>query len=173
MTARFDKISVLILDDHYFMRTIWKTIFVGLGVTRFLEAEGAAEGFEVLQSNPCDLVIADYHLGDLTGAEFTKLLRSSPDTPNAFIPIIGCTADARPSVVAAFVEAGADEVLAKPVSARVAWAKVHATIERRRPFVRAPTYFGPDRRRRSDPKYIGPERRVTQAASLAPADIRF
>ncbi len=165
MSARLDKITVLILDDHYFMRTVWKTIFVGLGISRFLEAEGAAEAFEALRSNPCDLVIADYHLGDLTGAEFTKLLRCSPDTPNAFIPIIGCTADARPSVIADFVEAGADEVLAKPVSSRVTWAKVQAVVERRRDFIRSPSYFGPDRRRRVDPKYRGRERRAEKEAS--------
>jgi hypothetical protein len=34
-------------------------------------------------------------------------------------------------------------------------------IERPRRFVKAPGYFGPDRRRRQDPRYSGPWRRST------------
>ena len=35
-------------------------------------------------------------------------------------------------------------------------------IEEPRPFVRTESYFGPDRRRKQDPRYNGPERRTTE-----------
>jgi hypothetical protein len=37
--------------------------------------------------------------------------------------------------------------------------RIEALIFQPRPFVRAPDYFGPDRRRRADPAYRGIERR--------------
>ena len=159
---RLDHLTVLILDDHYFMRSVWRTIFVGLGVTKCIEASDAGEAFELMRNTPIDLVIADYHLGDLNGAEFTSLIRRSPDTPNAYVPIIGCTADARRRIIYEFVDAGVDEVLVKPVSARGLWTKIQSVVEHRRDFVRTPSYFGPDRRRRQDPNYRGPERRASE-----------
>jgi hypothetical protein len=45
---------------------------------------------------------------------------------------------------------GADEVLAKPVSAQSIWTKLMAVTNARRRFVSAPQFFGPDRRRRAD-----------------------
>ena len=51
--------------------------------------------------------------------------------------------------------------MAKPVSARALWQRIEAVLERPRAFIRCATYVGPDRRRRSDPNYAGPERRVS------------
>ncbi len=163
-SAKLDNVVVLLVDDQAHMRKIWKTIFVGMGITRVTEAGDAAQGFDLLRSSVHDLAVVDYHLSDLNGAEFIRLLRRSPDSPNRFIPVIGCTADTRRSVITEMVDAGADEILAKPVSAREIWSRVHAVIERRREFLSLPSYFGPDRRRRNDPKYIGPERRKSKNA---------
>lgn len=43
-----------------------------------------------------------------------------------------------------------DEFLAKPVSVRALYRKIVAVIEKRRDFVKATRYFGPDRRRHRD-----------------------
>ena len=131
MAAKLGNIRTLIIDDHYFMRSIWKTMLVAMGVNKFIEATNAVEAFEALRSAPCDLVIVDYHLGDLTGAEFAKLLRRSPDSANSFVPIIACTADAKRSIAQKFVDAGVDEFLVKPVSPQSAWSKIHSVIEKR------------------------------------------
>jgi DNA-binding response OmpR family regulator len=58
------------------------------------------------------------------------------------------------------INAGVDEFLVKPVRAVDVANRVNAIIERRRPFVQADGYFGPDRRRRDDPHYTGPLRRA-------------
>jgi len=56
-------------------------------------------------------------------------------------------------------DAGVHEFLAKPLSAKGLYSRIRSIIERPRPFVRAGQYFGPDRRRRDNPSYMGGERR--------------
>lgn len=163
--SRLSNLRVLIVDDHFFMRTIWRTILMGLGVHHVAEASDAAEGFQLLNAQGFDVIFIDYHLGDLNGAEFSRLVRTSPDILDPSVAIIGCTADTRKSIIAELLNAGVDEVLAKPVSSQAAYAKLYAVCEQRRRFVRTPTFFGPDRRRRDDPKYKGPERRIRGALS--------
>src|SRR3990167_4354735 len=55
------------------------------------------------------------------------------------------------------IEAGKQRMRVTPADRmkRILWVIDHA-----RPFVRSASYFGPDRRRRDDPKYTGPERRA-------------
>ena len=48
-------------------------------------------------------------------------------------------------------DSGVTEIIAKPVSLRSLYSRIVAVIERPRPFIRTPDYFGPDRRRRQIP----------------------
>ncbi len=56
-------------------------------------------------------------------------------------------------------DAGVNEFLAKPLTARGVLDRVGLVIDHPRPFVKTDSYFGPDRRRRSDPHWDGPWRR--------------
>jgi hypothetical protein len=51
------------------------------------------------------------------------------------------------------------EFLTKPISSTKLYKTIQGLIEKPRDFVRTKDYFGPDRRRRQDPKYNGPQRR--------------
>jgi DNA-binding response OmpR family regulator len=63
-------------------------------------------------------------------------------------------------------DAGVNEFVAKPVTARTLLDRIVATIYRPRAFVRTKDYFGPDRRRRADPDYAGPLRRAAELEAL-------
>jgi hypothetical protein len=56
-------------------------------------------------------------------------------------------------------DAGVNEFLAKPVTARGVIHRINLIVEHPRPYIRCETYFGPDRRRRQDPGFDGPWRR--------------
>ncbi|MFN9711577.1 MAG: response regulator, partial [Alphaproteobacteria bacterium] len=58
-------------------------------------------------------------------------------------------------------DAGVTEFLAKPLTARGVVERLLQAIENKRPFIRSKSYFGPDRRRRTDPNFPGPWRRET------------
>ena len=55
--------------------------------------------------------------------------------------------------------AGVNEFLAKPLTARGVVERINQIVEHPRPYVKTEAYFGPDRRRRSDPNFQGPFRR--------------
>jgi two-component system chemotaxis response regulator CheY len=61
-------------------------------------------------------------------------------------------------------DAGVDEFLAKPLTAKGVIERMTQVIDHPRPYVRAESYFGPDRRRRADPNYRGPWRREKDGA---------
>ena len=44
-------------------------------------------------------------------------------------------------------------------------------IDHPRPFIRSDDYFGPDRRRRHDPKYAGPWRRASDAGEIRSVEL--
>ncbi|MEZ5937122.1 MAG: response regulator [Hyphomonadaceae bacterium] len=165
MSDQLRNINVLLVDDHAFMRSIWRAILIGLGVTRVREAADAADAFQLMQDAEFDLVIVDYHLADLNGGEFTRLVRQSTQPTVRFVPLLACTADTRPSILRELINAGVDEILSKPISSQVVWRKLHTIVENRRPFLSIPGYAGPDRRRQNRINYRGPMRRASDTKS--------
>jgi two-component system, chemotaxis family, chemotaxis protein CheY len=154
VAIRIDTLTVLVLDDHRFMQQVLGAILTGLGIRGITTALAADEAARLMESREFDLVIADYRLDGISGAEFARLVRASR-AGDKFVPIIACTADTTPRVVRELRDAGVDEILAKPVSSFAVWSKLTAVVNSRRPFVAAPSFFGPDRRRRSKPLPAG------------------
>lgn len=159
MRPRLGDFSVLVVDDHRFMQQVMRVMLNSLGVHQVAAAFTVDEGLKRLSSQSFDIVIADYLMGGPTGAEFTRLARSEYFRGDRFVPIIACTADTTPRTVSELRDAGADEILCKPVSPRAIWNKIMAVTNSRRKFVTAPNFFGPDRRRRALP-VRGAERRT-------------
>ncbi len=160
-------LRVMIVEDNSHMAVILRTILQSFGVRELLEARDAASAFEICRSSYPDLALVDYELGDITGIEFTRFIRQADDSPNPFLPIILVTAHSERSRVLEAINAGVNEFIVKPLSAQALYERLRALVERPRPFVKAPGYFGPDRRRRSDPRYKGPKRRQTDSPSGA------
>lgn len=159
MQRGLEGLTVLVVDDHHNMRRLWGTILKSFGITKVREADNAASALQILKDESIDLGIIDLILGDLSGAELISLIRRSEDSPDPLLPMIACTADTRKTIIYSLINAGVDEILTKPVSPQAVWQRLVAVTTKRRDFVRTPDYFGPDRRRASDPKYKGPERR--------------
>lgn len=131
------------------MIQIVRSMLLGFGITRTYESRDAAEAFDIVRHEPIDFVIVDYQMPILDGLEFTRLVRTAKDTRNAFIPIILLTAHTERSRIIAARDAGVTEICAKPITAKQLWMKIAACVNEPRPFVRAPNFFGPDRRRRN------------------------
>jgi DNA-binding response OmpR family regulator len=161
MSGSFERIRVLIVEDNAHMSTILRTILQGFGVRTIVEVRDAADAFETMRDVNPDFALVDYMLGDLNGLEFTRLVRTASDSANKYLPIIMVTGHTDKSKVLEAINAGVNEYLAKPVRPVDLFHRISALIERPRRFVKASTYFGPDRRRRQDPRYNGPWRRST------------
>ncbi|MFC7290017.1 response regulator [Hirschia litorea] len=155
----FNSVNILVVDDHQNMRQIWQTILKGFGVSKVLQASDAASALEVLRDYSVDIAVVDVVMPDILGTELITMIRRADDSPNKMIPIIVCTADTRRSCIYQLINAGADEILTKPVRPDAIWQRLISVINHRRQFVKTPTYFGPDRRRVDDPSYKGRDRR--------------
>ncbi len=153
------RLRVLILEDNGHMSSVLRAILQGFGVRELVEVRDAAAAFEACRDSQPDVAIVDYELGDITGLEFTQLIRTADDTPNPYLPVILVTAHSERWRVLEAINAGVNEFVVKPVSAVALYARLRAVIERPRAFVRARSYFGPDRRRRVDLSFRGKQRR--------------
>jgi two-component system, chemotaxis family, chemotaxis protein CheY len=163
--VRFDFLKVLLVDDNQNMLLLLTEILRAIGVRQVWEALDGGEAFEVMRRNAIDIVITDLTMSPINGIDFVNLLRNSPDSPNQLVPIIMVTGHSTPRAVKEARDAGVNEFLAKPVTARSVIHRIGLVIEQARPFIRSNDYFGPDRRRRDDPNYTGPKRRETDQLS--------
>jgi len=157
--ASLARVRFLVVDDNSHMTHIIKTILRGFGAVHVLEARDATEAFHRLNHDSIDIVIVDYQMEVLNGIEFINLVRNSTDSSNKFIPIIMLTAHSERTHVEGARDAGANEFCCKPVTAMELFRKVVSVIDFPRPFIKVSGFFGPDRRRKSDGNYEGPERR--------------
>lgn len=154
-----EKLSVLIVDDHASMRHIVSTILHAFGINTVIEAVDGSDAIEAMRSHQPDMIILDWEMPGIDGVEFTELIRKANDSPHPFVPIIFLTSYSDKRHVIEARDAGVNEFLAKPVSAKAIYDRLMAIIYKPRPFVRSKSYFGPCRRRRVNPDYNGPERR--------------
>lgn len=160
-------VTTLILDDNAHMRGLVRAILVSFSVGRIEEAETIDEAARLLRETPIDIALVDFKLESDTGLEFCRFIRHDARSPNVYLPIIMVTAYSERSRVVEAINSGVDEFLVKPIRAVDVANRMNAIIERRRPFVRTPDFFGPDRRRRADPDYAGPKRRFDDEGFLS------
>ncbi len=153
-----ERLNFLIVDDNKHMRALVKTILHALGSKNVHDASDGADAFKELKVFPADIIICDWNMSPLDGIDFIKLVRTGKDSPNPFVTIIMLTGHTEMHRVIEARNAGVNEFLAKPISAKALYARIRSIIENPRPFIRTKTFFGPDRRRRNI-DYKGVERR--------------
>jgi DNA-binding response OmpR family regulator len=153
-------VSALILDDNAHMRGLVRVILAGFGMRQIEEAEDAASALRIAEEGDIDIAFVDFKLGGTDGLDFCRKIRTGPQSPNVYLPLVMVTAYSERKRVIDAINAGVDEFLVKPVRAVDVANRINAVIERRRPFVQSVAYFGPDRRRRRDPRFTGPWRRA-------------
>ena len=79
------------------------------------EAETGEEGLELIQTHDYEVVLLDLRMPGMDGFEVIGRIRARADQ-KAKAPIIVVTADTAPDLRDRCLEAGADEVLFKPVA---------------------------------------------------------
>jgi CheY-like chemotaxis protein len=159
--VRYEVLKILIVDDNRYMRLLLAEILKSVGVRTIYEAGDGAEGLHLMTQQPVDLVITDLSMQPLDGLDFLRLLRRSADSPNQAVPVIMITGHSTSAKVHEARDAGVNEFLAKPLSARAVLERLHRAIDQPPSFVRREGYVGPDRRRRrAGGEFMGPPKRT-------------
>jgi CheY-like chemotaxis protein len=158
MTTGLAALRLLVIDDNKQMRTIIGSVLLAAGARHLHYAPDGRTGLEVLTRQAIDVIYVDYEMPKMNGLEFIAAVRREQSQAK-FMPIIMLTGHSdRPRLDAAR-DRGVTEFLCKPVTAKAILTRLDAVILRPRPFVNAPDYFGPDRRRTRLTAYEGPLRR--------------
>lgn len=102
-----------------------------------LEAEGydvttanSAEEALALRLDSFDLILLDIMMGEISGTQLARILKSNPSTSG--IPIIFCTAKDTEDDMIKGLDLGADDYIAKPYSLRNVIARVRTVLRRSR-----------------------------------------
>jgi two-component system chemotaxis response regulator CheY len=157
--VNLEQLKILLVDDNHHMRVLLIQLLRAVGINKVYEAGDGAEGLQMMRSHSVDIVMTDLAMEPLDGIDFVRLLRNSSDSPNQMIPVIMVTGHLTLRRIQEARDAGVNEFVAKPITARNILERLQLIIDHPRPFVRTDDFFGPDRRRRNDPNYAGPLRR--------------
>jgi len=162
MAYDFSQLRVLVVDDNRFMRQTVEAILNAIGVISVEFAQDAREAYNMVAEVHPDVIISDWDMEPDDGISLVRWLRSRKDSPDKYIPIIMLTGYSERNRVFEARDSGVTEFLAKPVSTKAIYSRLVSIVDFPRPFIRTDEYFGPDRRRRDDERYQGPERRETK-----------
>ena len=111
-----NKIRVLVAEDNPTNQMVIKEMLDKAGVRADVVGNGL-EAVSAMQERPYDLVLMDVMMPELDGLSATRQIRALEGEAGR-VPIFGLTANASADDHAAFVEAGMDMVLTKPVRYR-------------------------------------------------------
>ena len=166
MGYALDKLYVLVVDQNMHIRKLLQTILHTVGAGTVDLASDVEAGFALYCRNEYDVVFTDSELEPIPGLALVELIRTSPKSPNPFVPIIMLSAYSDAERVRLARDHGVTEFLAKPFTAGIVLKRLEAVIENPRSFVRTGSYFGPDRRRKADTEYSGQNRRRSKLAEV-------
>ncbi len=147
--------KILIVDDNHINQQVATAMLQKLG----LQCETAANGkeaIEALSRHRYDLVLMDIQMPVMDGLEATKTIRSK-DSPvlDPDVPIVALTAHAFQEEVKAFLEAGMNDHLAKPIVPN----KLIACLTK---------WLSLEDRASSEPEYGTPSRQYGEGSEQAP-----
>jgi two-component system chemotaxis response regulator CheY len=115
---RFDRLKILVVDDNAHMRKLVTTILQAFGVVQIYEADNGQRAWTVVRESNPDVIIADWVMDGMSGIEMVQMLRSNPQSPNPFVPVIMLTGHTSLDHVMQARDAGVNEFIAKPPSLR-------------------------------------------------------
>ena len=165
-----NEMNVLIVDDDRHMRMLIRNVLFALGVNEVYEASDGEAALDEIKTFTPHLILCDLKMDPVGGIEFVSHIRTQPESPYRFVPVIMITAYADMDAVADARDVGINEFMAKPVSAAALEKRIARVIEDSRQFVEAPDFLGPDRRRNTKGGFGGQNRREAEPNYLKPPE---
>lgn len=115
----------LVVDDSATMRRIVINSLQRIGFSDTVEASDGQEALAKFDSS-VKFVITDWNMPNMSGTEFTKVLRSRPD--GADVPVLMVTARSVKEDILTAMEAGVNNYIVKPFTPAVLKEKIDALL---------------------------------------------
>lgn len=116
-------LTVLVAEDNRFNRKLIQEILNLFGATTVEAADGIA-AVELFKSVPCDVVLMDIHMPELDGVEATRKIVQLAKQQQRTVPVIALTADFTAKDQQDMLQAGAVDILHKPIDEQVLLAAI-------------------------------------------------
>ena len=123
----FMKGKILVVEDEAPIREMLGYTLMKEGYI-FREAADVEQARPLLASEKPDLVLLDWMLPGMSGADYARRIRNNPDTRD--IPIIMLTARGEEADKIRGLDTGADDYVTKPFSTRELLARIRAVMRR-------------------------------------------
>lgn len=133
------------------------------GLRKLRIARDGAEALEAARQRTPDFLLLDLALLHDTHLALRAVRRDENEHLRR-LPVVPLVVSATAATIAALRDAGANEILVKPLTGEKLVGRIRAMLRTPRAFVDTAAYFGPDRRRSTGENYTGPRRRVSDAA---------
>ena len=160
MAYRFEKLSILVVEDTAPMRNLLVSALYKFGIGHIRTASDGEQAFQIFKKESPDIILTDWAMSNIDGIELTKLMRTHPESPNQMVPIILISGYSAWSRVEIARDAGVTEFLAKPFTANDIARRLIHVITKPRNFIETGSFFGPDRRRIKNSNFKGPFKRM-------------
>lgn len=142
---------VLIVEDNDFLQKFYNDALRIFGFHKITIVNNGIEAIEKLKYGQMngylfDFLIIDWEMPELSGIELLKFIRTSPDSPDHFMPILFATGMAQKRHVIQARDNGTTEFIAKPFKVEDLKNKIINLLTKTRNFILHDTYIGPCRR---------------------------
>ena len=154
-----ERLTVLLVEDSHFIRSLLTNSLKILGVGKVVTVEHGGEAIDFLKlvhEDPMkagvmgvDIIMSNWQMSPVDGMLLLRWVRRHKDSPDRFIPFIMISAFSSKVRVHQARDMGVSEFLTKPFTIKSVCDKVLLTIESQRQFIHTGSYFGPDRRRQN------------------------
>ena len=147
IAERIQALCVLVVDDNQYMRKMIRNLLVNCGVKDIFEAGDGITALDTIRTLGPDVVVLDWEMPLLNGAELVRIVRSPGVFPVPDVPIIMLSGHGERWRVLEAVQLGVNEYLIKPVSAKALYDRLVTITIQPRPTVQLGDYYGPEPRK--------------------------
>ena len=121
---------ILVADDDATSRKLLVRILSGAGYS-CTQAPDGIEALASVHADPPSLLLLDFDMPEMDGAEVLKQLRQDPDAAIAQLPTIMLTGHGGEESEVLCLEAGADDFVTKPINQAVLRARIETQLRLR------------------------------------------
>jgi len=128
----WEGLTVLVIDDESFVRTMVKQMLRALGITDIREADEGAGALKEVALFPPDLIICDLNMEPIDGLVFVQMLRKHADVSLRDIPVIILSGKNDLGSIKEAASKGINAYLVKPVSLQSLKARLETVLTDRK-----------------------------------------
>jgi len=129
--TNFSLLSFLIVDDQPFSRRLVRSMLQGFGSREVYESSNGVEAFELARTATPSIIITDLVMPIFDGMRFIKMVKE-PQSPARNIPVIVLSGYLTKPATLTVKDAGADELLVKPVSPKALYEHIARIVSRQK-----------------------------------------